>query len=269
MDAKFYRELLDLLVEGVYFVDRDRRVTYWNKAAERLSGYAAQEVVGKRCSDNILRHVDELGTQLCVQGCPLAATIDDGQVREAEVFMHHKFGYRVPVLVRASPMRGEDGSIIGAVEVFSNNIKEINVLKELEILRKETLTDPLTGIGNRRYAEITLNTLEISWAEHRVPFGILFVDIDSFKNVNDTWGQKVGDLVLCMVAQTLTKTLRVLSVENSWVDHENGNTISVTASFGGAVSRKGESAAEVMDRADKQLYKSKESGRNCVNIDFG
>lgn len=52
----FYRELLDNLHDGVYFVDRDRRITFWNKGAERLSGFSAAEVVGRRCSDNILTH---------------------------------------------------------------------------------------------------------------------------------------------------------------------------------------------------------------------
>ncbi len=108
----------------------------------------------------------------------------------------------------------------------------------------------------------------------------------------------MGDLVLRMVAQTLAQGLRGLDVacrwggeefvlivpntdpealtgmgqrlrmlvENSWLDHE-GQHITATASFGGAVSRPGETASAVVDRADKQVYKSKEAGRNCVHID--
>jgi diguanylate cyclase (GGDEF)-like protein/PAS domain S-box-containing protein len=298
MYQEFYRELLDAMADGVYFVDLDRRVTYWNKAAERISGYAAQEVLGKRCADNILRHVDCDGHHLCLRGCPLAATMEDGQLRETEVFMHHKYGHRVPVLVRASPMRGPDGAITGAVEIFSGNAKGINVLQELEALRKEVLTDQLTGIGNRRYADITLKSLDSSLAEHGVPFGVLFVDIDHFKKVNDTWGHHVGDQVLRMVAQTLAQGLRGLDVacrwggeefvllvpnttleslrglgdrlrmlvENCWLDHAD-KQVRATASFGGAVSRPGENADAVVDRADRQVYKSKEAGRNCVHVD--
>ncbi|MEW5772493.1 MAG: GGDEF domain-containing protein [Thermodesulfobacteriota bacterium] len=298
MDMHFYRKLLDSMADGVYFVDLDRRVTYWNKAAERISGYSAQEVAGKRCADNILRHVDADGRELCLQGCPLAGAMNDGKVREAEVFMHHKLGHRVPVSVRASPMRGEDGTIIGAVEVFSSNSKAINILQEIEALRREVLADQLTGIGNRRYADITLAGLETSLVEHGVPFGVLFVDIDHFKKVNDAWGHHVGDQVLRMVAQTLAHGLRGLDVacrwggeefvllvpnttaeallgmgerlrmlvENSWLDHGE-ERITATASFGGAVSRPGESAPDVVDRADRQVYRSKEAGRNCVHVD--
>lgn len=297
MDAQFYQELLDSLSDGVYFIDKDRRVTYWNKAAERLSGYTADEIMGKRCADNFLRHVDELGTELCVKGCPLAATMSDGQSRESNVFMHHKFGHRVPVYVRASPMHDEAGNIIGAVEIFSENGKQLNILKEIEGLRKEILTDQLTSIGNRRYADITMDRLDHSMEQNSIPFGILFADIDHFKRVNDTWGHHVGDQVITMVAQSLKTMLRPLDivcrwggeefvifvpntteaglatmaerlkmlVSNSWVEHV-GERISVTISLGGAISKSGEKAESVLDRADKQVYLSKERGRDCIHI---
>ena len=74
-NENFYRDILDNLSEGVYLVDRDKKITYWNKAAEQLTGFKATEVVGSRCSDNILVHVDSRGTQLCIEGCPLAGAM--------------------------------------------------------------------------------------------------------------------------------------------------------------------------------------------------
>lgn len=298
MDLKFYQGLLNSLADGVYFVDRDRRVTYWNKAAERISGFSEQEVLGNSCADNILRHVDDEGTELCIHGCPLAAIMEDGQVREVEVYMHHKFGHRVPVAIRAAPMRDMTGEIIGAVEIFANNSKNIDVLKEMEELRREVFRDKLTGVGNRRFADITLENYERTMCESGVPFGVVFVDIDFFKKVNDTWGHAAGDQVLRMVAQTLANGLRTLDVacrsggeefviiapnvnaeslgimaerlrmlvEKSWLDFE-GECLEVTASFGGAVSREGEIAEAVVARADKQVYASKEAGRNRVRIE--
>lgn len=298
MDQSFYQGLLNSMADGVYFVDLNRRVTYWNKAAERLSGFTAQEVVGNSCADNILRHVDDKGTELCVQGCPLAATMDDGQVREVEVFMHHKLGHRLPVAIRAAPMHDENNSIIGAVEIFSNNSKNIDILQEMEELRREVFRDQLTGIGNRRFADITLENHERTMRESGVPFGVIFVDIDYFKSFNDTWGHAAGDYVLHMVAQTLANGLRSLDaacrwggeefviilpniteesmrniaerlrmlVEKSWLTFE-GQQLAVTASFGGAVSRKDETAESVVARADQQVYQSKEGGRNCCYID--
>ncbi|BCS88731.1 sensor domain-containing diguanylate cyclase [Pseudodesulfovibrio sediminis] len=297
MDNAFYRGLLDSMTDGVYFLDADHNVTFWNKAAERLSGYSADEVIGKSCADNVLRHVDGDGNNLCLTGCPMAATMLDGVVREANVFMHHKFGHRVPVFVRASPIRDQSGKIIGAVEVFSPNGEGVDLLKEMEALRKEALTDTLTGIGNRRYADISMERLDRVMSQSDVPFGVLFLDIDHFKKVNDTYGHAVGDKVLGIVAKTLKAVLRPLDVacrwggeefvvlvsnttkdglarmaerlrmlvENAWLNHE-GQKIFVTVSIGGALAESGEPAGAVLERADKQTYLSKKAGRNCIFI---
>jgi len=61
----FYKKLLDEFHDGVYFVDRERRIVYWNKGAERITGFAAGEVEGKKCSDNIRLHVSGEGNSLC------------------------------------------------------------------------------------------------------------------------------------------------------------------------------------------------------------
>ena len=57
-DQSFYKDLLDHMSDGVYFVDRDRKILYWNEGAFRLSGYSSQELLGRSCQDDILCHVD-------------------------------------------------------------------------------------------------------------------------------------------------------------------------------------------------------------------
>ena len=105
-DGSFHGRLLDSLYDGVYFVDAERSITYWNKGAERLTGYTAAEALGKHCYDNFLMHVNANGCALCFGGCPLAATLVDGNPREDEIFLRHKRGHRVPTSVRVSPVRG-------------------------------------------------------------------------------------------------------------------------------------------------------------------
>ena len=107
--------VMDNLYDGAYYVDRGRRIRYWNRGAERLTGYADADVVGQFCFDNILNHVDGSGTALCRSLCPLAATMRDGGPREAEVFLRHREGHRVPVQVRTAPVRNRDGAVIGGV----------------------------------------------------------------------------------------------------------------------------------------------------------
>jgi PAS domain S-box-containing protein len=118
--SSFHAMLLDSIFDGVYFVDAERKITYWNRGSESLTGYSAREAVGKHCYDNFLMHVDEAGCALCTNGCPLSSTIHDGQRRQAEVFLRHKLGHRVPVCVRVAPLMNASGQIIGAVEVFSD-----------------------------------------------------------------------------------------------------------------------------------------------------
>jgi len=100
VDKEFYANLLDEISDGVYFVTRDRRITYWNGGAQRITGYSVEEVLGRSCGEGILRHVNDRGRQLCLHGCPLIAVMTDGKPREANIYLHHKDGQRVPVTVR-------------------------------------------------------------------------------------------------------------------------------------------------------------------------
>ncbi len=97
-------DILENLYEGVYFVDKERTITSWNNGATQLTGFSQDEVVHKKCFSNILNHVDVNGIALCFDGCPLHATIQDGVPREANVFLQHKNGHRVPVMVKALPI---------------------------------------------------------------------------------------------------------------------------------------------------------------------
>src|ERR1019366_9010306 len=116
----FFKRILDNLVDGVYLTDLQRRITYWNKAAEDLTGYSAEEVVGKRCADNILMHVNDSGRVLCSGERILDRTIADARPRRAEVYLHHKRGHRIPVEVRICPVPGRNGEVVGAVEIFND-----------------------------------------------------------------------------------------------------------------------------------------------------
>ncbi|MFQ3631596.1 diguanylate cyclase [Roseiflexus sp.] len=299
MDDGFYRKVLDSIDDGVYFVDRNRRILYWNRGAEQLSGYCADEVVGHLCSDNLLRHIDEEGRRLCRDGCPLAATISDGQPRRANVIMHHKEGHLVPVCVRVTPIRDQSGDIIGAVEVFSDNSHQKAVQVEIERLRELTLLDPLTGIGNRRFVETaTLSRLE-ELRRYGWSFGVILLDIDHFKAVNDMFGHLVGDDVLRMVARTLAHNVRAFDSVGRWGGEEfaivvrNAGTealmnlaerlrmlveqaslsvaneiVRVTVSLGATVACLNDTLSSVFERADQMLYFSKHHGRNRVSIEL-
>jgi len=147
LEGVSFDRLVDNLHDGLYIVDKDRKIQYWNKAAEKISGFSASEVVGRSCSDNILTHVDSEGNSLCLGMCPLAMTIADGKDREAEVFLHHKDGHRVPVSVYTSVLTAGNGDVIGGVELFS----DISSLKsiELRVRELEEMALLVEDLGNR------------------------------------------------------------------------------------------------------------------------
>ena len=298
MDKKFYQDLLDEMSDGVYFVTVDRRITYWNGGAERITGYSAQEVLGHGCAEGILRHVNGVGRQLCLQGCPLLAVMEDGKPRQAHVFLHHKDGQRVPVMVRGQALRDLDGQIVGSVEVFSN--REVNLYAGKRQNRKEDSLDSVTGLATRRFGELHLQTLMQAVSEQATTLGVLYVDADHFKDVNDTFGHQSGDAVLRMVSQSLVNGLRRgdipvrwggeeflallpgmdeaglaaaaervrMLVENSWI--QQGQTqVRVTVSVGATMAVPAESADDLVDRADGLMYTSKRGGRNRVTTDTG
>ena len=297
-DRALQTGILDQMYDGVYLVDTQRSIQFWNRGAERISGYPAQEILGTRCSDNLLMHIDEEGTQLCREGCPLAATIADGEPREAEVYLHHKEGHRVPVHVRAAPLRDAEGRIIGAIEVFSDNSARSALREEIERFRKLALIDPLTDVGNRRYAETALTSRHDELERYGWAYGVLLVDIDCFKSFNDRFGHETGDRVLRMVAQSLAAAVRSFDVVGRWGGEEfvvviekvnledmvrradmlrrlveassltvDGQQLSVTISIGGTIARPGEKTTDTLKRADEFLYRSKEMGRNRVTCE--
>lgn len=106
---------------GIYFIDRDRTIVYWNKGAERITGYSSSDVLNRGSADNILVHVDEEVNSLCTRICPLACTVVDGNERSTDVYLHHKKAHRIPVTVNIVPITDAEGKIIGAVETFRDN----------------------------------------------------------------------------------------------------------------------------------------------------
>ncbi len=295
-----FEHILDHLYDGVYVVDRSRRITFWNKAAERITGFTGAETVGSSCADNLLQHTDGRGNILCATACPLSASMEDGNAREAQVFLHHKLGHRVPVSVKVSPVRDRTGTVVGAVEIFTDNSDILKILEDLERARREAYVDALTGIANRRYGEMVIRARLSDQKALNTPFGVIMFDIDHFKDVNDTYGHHVGDVILTMVANTARSVVRKMDTVCRWGGEEfvavlphvdestlsgraelirllveqsyivdRGSRVSVTVSLGATVARAGDTAQTVVDRADRLMYASKRAGRNRTTTDGG
>jgi diguanylate cyclase (GGDEF)-like protein/PAS domain S-box-containing protein len=292
----FYETLLDNLSDGVYFVDGERRITFWNKAAEQITGFTKSEVLGKRCADNLLRHVDDRGNSLCEGACPLSYTLRDGLKRSASVFLHHKNGYRLPVAIGVSPITDKRHKIIGAVEIFRDDSATVAALEKIKDMEGLAYLDGLTRVGNRTYLQTFIVSKFNEFRRLGLPFGVIFADVDRFKQINDTFGHQTGDKVLKMVAQTLLKNCRsfdlvarwggeeffcvlakltgpdhIISiaerlrflVESSWLSLED-RSLQATISLGVTLAKIQDTPETLIQRADGLMYQSKAAGRNCL-----
>ena len=253
-------------------------------------------MLGRFCYENLLQHVDGQGHQLCISGCPLHETLKDGLPRNAQVFLHHKEGYRVCVDIQIKPLL-YNGEIIGAAESFSNatldDEPDLSV-KELEFL---ALFDQLTELPNRRYIDTYLEHQFRDFEELGISFGLLMMDLDRFKRVNDQYGHNAGDAVLRMVSKTFQNALRRNDFVGRWGGEEfiailrgvsetelkaiaekvravterselqrDGATLNATVSIGATMVQKGDNATLLIQRADEALYQSKNDGRNRVTL---
>jgi diguanylate cyclase (GGDEF)-like protein/PAS domain S-box-containing protein len=294
---ELHKSIVDNLADGVYFVEPDRTIRYWNRGAERLAGYKAPELVGRHCYDNILAHVDAQGNSLCNSTCPLAASMIDGESRDVTIWLRHREGYRKPVRVRTAAVRDEAGVIIGGVETFSDASAVVRAAEAADRARLEALTDELTGLPNRRMFDAALRGRLENLGRYGWQFGLLVVDIDLFKAVNDQFGHAFGDAVLAGVAKTLQGAVRGGDMVARWggeefavlveasdeaglgetaervralvaqseVRHDN-KVVTVQVSVGGSLASREDSAEALFERVDGALYSAKHDGRNRIAI---
>jgi diguanylate cyclase (GGDEF)-like protein/PAS domain S-box-containing protein len=293
MDFERFAPLLDQMFDAVYLVDRQRRIVYWNAAAARLTGYTRDDVAGCGCGDGLLCHVDQDGRLLCRGPCPLTRAMEDGQPRQDDIYLHHKDGHRVPVTVRCSPLRDDRGEVIGAMEVFSDNSALHALQQRVAAAEHLALVDPLTGLANRRHAEVLVDAHLDELRRYGTPFAVILADVDAFKAINDTVGHPVADRALAMVAGTLARNLRPFDTVARWGGDEflavlraidattlatvgerlrnlvassflevDGRRVAVTISLGATLAKPGESKTALLRRVDGCLYASKNEGRN-------
>jgi len=291
--------VLDNLYDGVYVLDKERKIIFWNKAAEKITGYSEEEVLGALCSKNIFSNAAAGNNQACFGLYPVIRALEDGKTHEEELYLNHKDGRRVPVYSRAVPIKNEKEEITGAMEVFIDKSIQMSTLFKIAELEALTLIDPLTHVGNRKYTEniiaARLNELE----RYKWPFGILFIDLDDFKKINDLYTHDVGDKMLQMVTKIMLSNCRLSDFIGRWGGDEfvavivnvdktklklianrfrllierlrlkvGDKDVSITASMGATIAKIGDAKEEPIRRADTIMYKSKLAGKNIVTVDF-
>ncbi len=304
----FALDLMELLVIPTFVLDQQRRVLIWNRACERLTGVAASEVVGTgdhwRCfynrpratlADLVLQGRTEEIRQLYDSARPRPQQ-REGLCAENWCDMP-RVGRRCYLAADASPIYDKEGRIVAVVETLRDMTNE----KKAQIALEQLATrDGLTGLANRRCFDDTLRAEWQRALRQQQPLSLLMVDVDNFKQYNDTHGHLGGDQCLQKVAAALASEMRA----NDLVARYGGEEFAVilpnqalkgaaivaervrsrierlqlpnvgsaqpwvTVSIGAATALAvaGEEPQQLVATADAALYRAKHLGRNRISL---
>jgi len=202
------REILDTLPDGTYVTDADRRILFWSRSAMRLTGWPAEEVVGRTCSDNLLVHIDKDGHRLCGQEhCPLHRSIVTGTVSPEPllVFVQHKQGHRIPVEVSVAPIRDASGQVVGGIEVFRDLTAVMEDLRRARLIQNHTLESQLPTDDRIRF-EVRYSPEEIVGGDF---YRVEALDPDHYAvMVADVMGHGVASALYTMQLRSLWEDCR-------------------------------------------------------------
>jgi diguanylate cyclase (GGDEF)-like protein/PAS domain S-box-containing protein len=198
---RFQARLLDAVGQSVIATDLEGKVIYWNRAAEELYGWSAGEALGRKLRDltlieGLLEKVEEVDSELRA-----------GRPWSGEMLLRRKDGSHVPVFGTATPIFDDRGNLEGMIGASA----DISERKALEAeLERRAAHDLLTGLLNRHaFVERLGHALQRTGRKEDSPsVGVLFMDLDGFKTVNDSLGHVAGDRLLVAVAERIKNRLR-------------------------------------------------------------
>ena len=291
----FYKSLAENTFDGMMQVDMDGCIVAWNRGAERMFGHTAKSVIGTRYQNQAVKQLAENGEMLSAARLPIFLTLRDGQLREDHTYIQHLEGYRISVLIRVLPIFNNKKKITGAMQIFTDSKALIAAREERKRVSETVFFDALTGIGDRRHIENRIRFALDDYKTSKVECGVLFIDIDHFKDLNDSYGHLAGDKVLRFIANTLRHNLRTTDSCGRWGGEEflalildidlegvtvvaekirrlieqakiqdDDRNLDVTISIGASVSQPNDTVESIIRRTDELMYKSKENGRNRV-----
>lgn len=287
LSEQHFLHLIDRLPRvSVQGYDKDRRVIYWNQSSTEIYGFTREEALGRRLEeliipDHMVTEVVRLHGDWINQGRPIPSS---------ELLLKHKDGHPVPVFSSHVMLKQHTDS----PEMFCVDIDLREQHAAREQLRVIANTDALTELPNRRYLDSLLENSISNSARSGTGFALFFIDLDMFKEVNDTLGHTWGDRLLRAVTDRLQASLRGQDVlvrfggdefvllsrditspqeaearaaqlielfrHSFSLDKENVYT---TASIGISLyPQDGHKAEDLLKNADAAMYHAKESGRN-------
>ncbi len=288
-DAKISSMVLNNALEGVMITDVKGQILAVNPAFCRITGYCADEVIGKKPS--ILKSGKQ-GDDFYQE---FWKTLKEKEVWQGKIFNRKKNGEVYPEWLSVTPARDSEGRIVTYIGVFSDLTKLLNVENQLAYLAYH---DSLTGLPNRLLLEDRLRQAFAFARRSETSFTVVFMDLDRFKPINDTHGHQFGDEVLKIVAERLQNEMREIdtvarmggdefilllpalaSAENIGIVCKrlinaiaqpmiiDDEVIMIGASLGCAeYPRHADNEVTILKQADEAMYQAKAMGGNRYSI---
>lgn len=295
----FFNILLNQVQDGIYCLDRDRKIVFWGKGAELMAGFGQADVLGKQCPEDISLLVDHEDKPIDPEKCPILATLKDGAARTAELYLRHKEGYRLPISLKVVPIIREDGEIIGAAEVFTDTSPKVTIPMSIADLAHRGLIDIETGIPSRKFLDMHLAARLDEYQRYGVPFGLIYADVDNYGKILERYGRFDAAKVLRLIARTFHKNIRYFDIVGRWdvdeflvlflnidegrldivanklrllvgesyISVETG-VLSSTVSMGACLVQRYDTVEGIVKRAEQLMMHSKWRGRNKVSMSF-
>lgn len=215
-NPKLFRHLVEDLTTGIYIVDPERRIRFWNHGAELITGYLAHEVVG-RILDNVVQACDRHGTPLTGTRRPVTTTILEREPQQATVFYLHKGGHRVAVKVCTRPILEYGDTIGGASALFEEAFLDSEESCQMSMFG---CLDMITGIPSRRLTRAFIYECMAAMEESHVGFGLLRIRVLGLEDFRAKHGPQSVAPFLRTAAHTVRSGLEPESFLGNWDDNE-------------------------------------------------
>ena len=283
-DSDLIEQAVHVAANAMFLADRSGRISWINSAFARLYGYAAHEVIGQ--TPRVLKS----GHQSATFYRELWDTIRHGRIWRGHLCNRHKNGAVLDVDQTITPVCDDRGEVTHYFAVYEDITERLRSEQQLTQL---AMFDSLTGLPNRNRFHARLHDAFARSRRSEHPLAVMLLDLDRFKNINDTLGHAGGDELLCQVGRGMASTLRDtdlvarlsgdefaviledITLPDQAIDSAqrlldmlsspfkvHGATVQIGASIGIAVSgAPAETPEQLLGNADLAMYQAKSRGR--------
>ncbi len=196
--------IIDSLSEGVYVCDLERRITFWNKSAERITGWTVEDVVGTQCFDGILCHRDKDGHQLCgKEYCPLHRAMVTGTSTRGALLLYAqgKDGRQVPMHVSVAPIHNAERDVIGGVETFRDASATVHDLERAKVIQELALRHDVPDDDR------------VTFTTHYIPHDIIGGDYYAISKLDD---DRYGFILADVMGHGIAAALYTMHLSQLW-----------------------------------------------------